>query len=82
MIAVIPPKNSNRINPYSCDFVLYEDRHLIEYFFRKLKHYRRILSLLSFGYIGYFLESNRSFCKRNFSAFSNASFSFRVSLAS
>jgi transposase len=43
MIAVIPPK-SNRINPHSCDFVLYKERHLIECFFCKIKHYRRIFS--------------------------------------
>lgn len=43
MTAIIPPK-SNRINPRSCDFVLYKERHLIECFFGKIKHYRRIFS--------------------------------------
>ena len=43
MIPVIPPK-SNRVNPHSCDFVLYKERHLIECFFGKIKHYRRIFS--------------------------------------
>ena len=43
MIPVIPPK-SNRVNPQTCDFVLYKERHLIECFFGKIKHYRRIFS--------------------------------------
>jgi len=43
MIPVIPPK-SNRVNPHLCDFALYKERHLIECFFGKIKHYRRIFS--------------------------------------
>jgi transposase len=43
MIAIIPPK-SNRIDPPLCDFVLYKERHLIECFFGKIKHYRRVFS--------------------------------------
>lgn len=40
-IAVIPSK-SNRINPASYDKDVYKERHLIENFFAKLKHYRAI----------------------------------------
>jgi transposase len=43
MTAVIPPK-SNRVNPRQCDFFAYKERHLIECFFGKIKHYRRIFS--------------------------------------
>lgn len=39
----IPPK-SNRKNPRSYDKDLYEYRHIIECFFSKLKHFRRIFS--------------------------------------
>ena len=39
--AVIPPR-SNRKNPRACDFALYAERHRIECFFGKLKHYRGI----------------------------------------
>ena len=43
MNAVIPPK-SNRVHPQHCDFFAYKERHLIECFFGKIKHYRRIFS--------------------------------------
>jgi transposase len=43
MIAVIPSK-SNRITPRQCDFCAYKERHLIECFFGKIKHYRRIFA--------------------------------------
>lgn len=39
--AIIPPR-SNRKNPRECDFALYAERHRIECFFSKLKHYRGI----------------------------------------
>ena len=38
---VIPPK-ANRKTPRTCDFVLYCERHLVERFFNKLKHFRAI----------------------------------------
>jgi len=38
---VIPPK-SNAANPWDCDFYRYKERHLVECFFNKLKHFRRI----------------------------------------
>ena len=38
MIAVIPSK-SNCITPRQCDFFAYKERHLIECFFGKIKHY-------------------------------------------
>lgn len=41
--AVIPPKK-NRKTPRKIDKFLYKERHLIECFFGKLKHYRRIFS--------------------------------------
>ena len=37
----IPPK-SNTVTPWECDFHVYKERHLIECFFNKLKHFRRI----------------------------------------
>jgi transposase len=38
---VIPPKINTR-EPWDCDYHLYKERHLVECFFNKLKHYRRI----------------------------------------
>jgi len=38
---VIPPK-SNTKNPWDCDYSHYKERHLVECFFNKLKHFRRI----------------------------------------
>lgn len=54
----IPPK-SNAVNPWHCDWYLYKERHLVECFFNKLKHFRRIAtrydklasSFLAFVYI-------------------------------
>ena len=43
MTPVIPPR-SNRKEPYSCDRHLYRERHLVECFINKIKHYRRIFS--------------------------------------
>jgi transposase len=40
-IVVIPPK-SNSVNPWNCDFYHYKERHLVECFFNKLKHFRRV----------------------------------------
>ena len=40
---VIPPK-SNRKNPAEYDENLYEERHIIECFFSKIKHFRRVFS--------------------------------------
>ena len=37
----IPPK-SNARNPWLCDWILYKERHLVECFFLKLKHFRRV----------------------------------------
>ncbi len=42
-ICVIPPKR-NRLNPRNYDEHLYKERHLIECFFGKIKHFRRIFS--------------------------------------
>ena len=52
---VIPPR-SNRINPRDCDWFAYKERHLIECFFNKIKHYRRISSRyekLARNYMGF-----------------------------
>jgi len=38
---VIPPKENNP-NPWACDWWQYKERHLVESFFNKLKHYRRV----------------------------------------
>jgi transposase len=43
MEAVIPSR-SNRLAPRDCDWFVYKERHLIECFFGKIKHYRRIFS--------------------------------------
>ena len=39
----IPPK-ANRQEPRECDWFAYKERHLIECFFNKIRHYRRIFS--------------------------------------
>jgi len=41
--AVIPPRK-NRQQPREYDRHVYKERHLIECFFGKIKHYRRIFS--------------------------------------
>jgi len=41
--AVIPPRK-NRKAPREYDLHLYKERHLIECFFNKIKHYRRLFS--------------------------------------
>ena len=43
MIPVIPPR-SNRKEPADYDRHLYRERHLVECFINKIKHYRRIFS--------------------------------------
>ena len=43
-IEPVIPSRSNRINPRDCDWSAYKERHLIECFFNKIKHYRRISS--------------------------------------
>jgi transposase len=43
MTVVIPPR-ANRKSPRECDWFAYKERHLIECFFGKIKHYRRIFS--------------------------------------
>jgi len=43
-IEPVIPSRSNRINPRDCDWFVYKERHLIECFFNKIKHYRRIFS--------------------------------------
>jgi len=39
MQALIPPRN-NRLAPCDCGWFVYKERHLIEYFFGKIKHDR------------------------------------------
>ena len=43
MSPVIPPR-SNRKEPQAYDAYLYRERHLVECFINKIKHYRRIFS--------------------------------------
>ena len=43
MAAVIPPR-SNRTKSREVDWFVYKERHLIECFFNKIKHYRRIFA--------------------------------------
>ena len=40
-VYTIPPK-TNAIDPWPCDWWVYKERHLVEGFFNKLKHFRRI----------------------------------------
>ncbi len=54
-IPVIPPR-SNRKEPHSYDEYLYRERHLVECFIGKIKHYRRIFSRfekLASSYLGF-----------------------------
>ncbi|WP_143329098.1 IS5 family transposase, partial [Clostridium puniceum] len=37
----IPPK-TNAQNPSHCDWWVYKERHLVECFFNKIKHFRRV----------------------------------------
>ena len=55
VIAVIPPR-SNRTKPHSYDEYLYRERHLVECFIGKIKHYRHIFSRfdkLAHRYLGF-----------------------------
>lgn len=38
---IIPPK-ANSQNPWNVDWYLYKERHLVECFFNKIKHFRRV----------------------------------------
>ena len=54
-IPVIPPRK-NRLQPHDYDAHLYKERHLIECFINKIKHYRRIFSRfekLDVRYLGF-----------------------------
>jgi transposase len=54
----IPPKSNNQ-NPWECDWWVYKERHLVECFFNKIKHFRRVstrydklaASFLAFVYV-------------------------------
>jgi transposase len=37
----IPPKE-NSLDPWECDWWQYKERHLVECFFNKIKHFRRV----------------------------------------
>jgi transposase len=55
-IEPVTPPRSNRLNPRQCDSSLYKERHLIECFFNKIKHYRRVFSRfekLARNYVGF-----------------------------
>ena len=54
-IPVIPPR-SNRKEPHPYDEYLYRERHLVECFIGRIKHYRRIFSRfekLDRSYLGF-----------------------------
>jgi len=54
-ISVIPPR-SNRKVQREVDYTLYKERHLIECFFSKIKHFRRIFSRfdkMAIAYMGF-----------------------------
>ena len=46
--AVIPPKAKRKMQ-HPCDWHVYKERHLIQCFFGKSKHYRRIFHLTRKG---------------------------------
>ena len=54
----IPPK-TNTLNPWKCDWWVYKERHIVECFFNRLKHFRRVatrydklaVSFLAFVYV-------------------------------
>ena len=50
MRPVIPPR-SNRKEPQAYDACLYRERHLVECFINKIKHYRRVFSRFEKGFI-------------------------------
>jgi transposase len=43
-IEPVIPSRGNRNHPRACDWFVYKERHLIECFFNKIKHYRRVFS--------------------------------------
>lgn len=43
-INAVIPSRSNALNPRPYDTVAYRERHLIECYFNKMKHYRRVFS--------------------------------------
>ncbi|MCK5920263.1 MAG: transposase, partial [Methylococcales bacterium] len=43
-IQAVIPSRSNALEPRPYDEVAYKERHLIECFFGKIKHYRRVFS--------------------------------------
>lgn len=43
-IEALIPSRSNAREPRQCDWVAYKERHLIECYFGKMKHYRRVFS--------------------------------------
>lgn len=54
-VPVIPPR-ANRRAPRTYDAHLYKERHLVECFINKIKHYRRVFSRfdkLAIRYIGF-----------------------------
>jgi transposase len=53
----IPPK-SNTQNPWECDWWVYKERHLVECFFNKIKHFRRVSTRydkLATSFLSFFL---------------------------
>ena len=55
IVAVIPPR-SNRKEPREYDTHLYQERHVVECFIGKIKHYRRVFSRfdkLASRYLGF-----------------------------
>jgi transposase len=52
---VIPPRKTSP--PVACDYALYCERNLVERFFLKIKHFRRILAMLAV--VGAFIWTKR-----------------------
>ena len=43
-ILIVIPQKKNRKEKRDCDFFRYKERHLVECFFNKIKHFRRVFS--------------------------------------
>ena len=70
----IPPK-TNTINPWDCDWWIYKERHLVERFFNRLKHFRSVVtrydklaaSILTFIYVTAIFILSKQYGKNEFS---------------
>jgi transposase len=62
----IPPK-SNTKDPWDCDWRLYKERHLVECFFNKIKHFRRVASTRGRFFCAFKNSENLATLRKSFS---------------